>query len=341
MMTASVPCRRQGCPYRAQSNKQHCCRLCSFNGKHGPACQKELTNVAALPPSSEANRITLISGGQRRHALLFGQNAGSKQPTIIALHGGGGNASSFQSHCGLNAVAQREGVIVAYPQGTSFGGFVASLFSHDLCAWNTGHILREAVEGVDDVGFLTALIETLVRDHNADPTRIYMTGLSNGGMMAHIYATRCSALIAAVAPICGAMFSTAERPELPVPVMMICGAKDEYVPMEGGISKAWHARNKQTTPMLPAGEALAFWVNVNNQPQDVPHINTSHGGVVTTTRFSAPAAETVLIVDANGSHEWPGGPHFNRRAAGAAVTGTFSFLAAEEVWNFFRDKQRG
>eukprot|EP01052_Picozoa_sp_SAG31_P025599 SAG31_NODE_2252_length_6076_cov_2.828342_6_plen_157_part_00 len=156
--------------------------------------------------------------------------------------------------------------------------------------------------------------------------------------MAHIYATRCAELIAAVAPICGAMFSTAERPEAPVPIMMICGAKDEYVPMEGGMSQAWLARNKQSTPMLPAEEALAFWVNVNNQPQDVPQIGTSHGGVVTTTHFAAPAAETVLIVDANGGHEWPGGPHFNRRAAAA---GTFSFLAAEVVWDFFRDKQRG
>ena len=215
---------------------------------------------------------------------------------------------------------------------------MASLFSHDMCAWNTGHILREAVRDVDDVGFLTALIETLVRDHNADPGRIYMTGLSNGGMMAHIYAIRCAALIAAVAPICGAMFSTAERPKVSVPIMMICGAKDEYVPIEGGMSQAWHARSKQTTPMLPAEEALAFWTKVNNQPQAVPQMSTSHGGVVTTTRFAAPATDTVLIVDANGGHEWPSGAHFNRRTAKA---GTFSFLAAEVLWDFFRDKKRG
>lgn len=301
--------------------------------------------VAGLPEAGATNQITLLCGGTERHALLFGQIAGSaeQRATIIALHGAGGNAGSFQSNCGLNVVAHREGAIVAYPQGTSFGGFMASFFPHKMCAWNTGHILRDAVAGADDVGFLTALIEALVRDHNADPNRIFMTGLSNGGMMAHIYATRCAARIAAVAPVCGAMVSTAERPAVPVPIMMICGAKDTVVPMEGGMSPARHARNKQTKPFISAGEALAFWADVNRS-EATPQISTSHGGVVTTTRFAAPAAgeagcaaETALVVDADGGHEWPGGPHWR---SAAATGGTFSFLGAERVWEFFRDKKR-
>ena len=80
---------------------------------------------------------------------------------------------------GFTAKGQREGFIVVYPQGT---GRRESL----LLTWNAGHCCGYAMEQrVDDVGFIRVLLDTLLAQLPDRSARIYVTGMSNGGMMAH------------------------------------------------------------------------------------------------------------------------------------------------------------
>src|SRR5204863_7544544 len=94
-------------------------------------------------------------------------------------------------------------------------------------SWNAGRPGVPAHErGVDDVGFLTALIDLFVKDHGADPKRVFVTGMSNGAMMAHRLGCEASEKIAAIGPVAGLLSTDIApkcAPKRPVPVMLFLG----------------------------------------------------------------------------------------------------------------------
>ena len=87
------------------------------------------------------------------------------------------------------------------------------------------------------IAYLDALIHKLISKYNADPARIYMTGGSTGGMMTFVYAVSRSERVAAVAPAVASMFTFDKKPSAPFPMLIINSAKDEGVPIEGGMSR--------------------------------------------------------------------------------------------------------
>ena len=151
------------------------------------------------------------------------------RPTVLALHGGMGSADVMRTTSGFDDVARAHGFMVVYAEGTNFGG--------GRHAWNTGFLLRRQVQDADDLAYLDKLIDTLIRDYAADPTRIYMTGGSNGGMMTFVYAVARPERLAAIAPVVASMFTFEKVPQRPVPILIINGAQDEEVPLEGGMSR--------------------------------------------------------------------------------------------------------
>jgi polyhydroxybutyrate depolymerase len=174
-----------------------------------------------------------------------------------------------------------------------------------------------------------------VRDHGADPARISMTGGSNGGMMTFVYAVARPERLAAIAPVIASMFSFEKVPTVPLPALIINGAKDEEVPLEGGKSKNPLVSRAQATPFKPVADVVDFWVKANKSK--TPGI-TKVDGIVTTTTYPAGegGATTEFVVDSAGGHGWPGTR--SRRAASAEPIA--SFKGAERVWEFFKDKAR-
>lgn len=118
---------------------------------------------------------------------------------------------------GFDAVARSEGFMVAYAEGTSFGG--------GRHAWNTGFLMRRLVQDSDDIAYFDTLIDTLVRDHGSDPSRIFMTGGSNGGMMTFVYAVERPERLAAIAPVVSSMFTFEREPTVPLPILLINGCR--------------------------------------------------------------------------------------------------------------------
>ena len=116
--------------------------------------------------------------------------------------------------------------IVVYPDGFEGG-------------WNDDHIDTNApaqILDIDDVGFLTALIERMIRDFNCDRSRVLVTGISNGAMMSMRLARERPELIAAIAPVVGLLPDTAHQLLLPLPVSLclMVGTDDPLVPYDGG-----------------------------------------------------------------------------------------------------------
>ncbi|MFZ9881494.1 MAG: alpha/beta hydrolase-fold protein, partial [Phycisphaerales bacterium] len=271
--------------------------------------------------------ITLKVKDVERSAIVVNPPpVGELRPAVLVLHGGMGSAEQMRTTSGFDGVARAKGFMAVYAQGTDFGG--------GRRAWNTGHLLRRQVRDADDIAYFDALIDTLVREHGADPARIFMTGGSNGGMMTFVYAVARAERLAAVAPVVASMFTFDATPAMPLPILIINGAKDNEVPLAGGMSENPLVRNAQSTPYKPLREVVDFWVKAN---RSAPEGKSSTSGSVTTTAYAAQpgGAATEFIVDSDGGHGWPG-----TRACRGGNAPIASFKGAERVWEFFADKSR-
>jgi polyhydroxybutyrate depolymerase len=201
-------------------------------------------------------------------------------------------------------------------------------------AWNTGYLLRKQVGEADDIAYFDALIDLLIRQHRVDPKRVYMTGGSNGAMMMYVYAVKRAEKLAAIAPVVGAMFTFDEKPSVPLPILMINGAKDNEVPLEGGMSRNRMVSGAQGAPFKSLSDTIDFWVKANRSEPKATVVVT--GGYTTTTHAATPGgAPTVSIVDSAGGHGWPG-TQSNR----AENTPIQSFNGAEKAWAFLKEHRR-
>ena len=283
-----------------------------------------LVPLRALP--AEAPLRSLHAGGMERLYLLSDHASVHPAPLVIVLHGGGGNGRNAMEQTGFEAVARSEGLLVAYPYGT------ARRFSERLLTWNAGHCCAHAMrETVDDVGFIAALIDELVAQGLADPRRVYVTGLSNGGMMAHRLAANLPDRITAVAPVIASLFG--DEPQLPLdmPVLIINGAADEIVKPAGGELRAGGllGRDAADRPSLPIANQAVYWAERNACTQ----VNDVRARDYTLREYSQCRTNAVVqhyVVNGNG-HAWPGGSAA-RRGADQPLP---SFDASRVIWDFF------
>lgn len=168
----------------------------------------------------------------------------------------------------------------------------------------------------------------------ADGTKRPAVIVLHGGMMTFVYAVARPERLAAIAPVVASMFTFEAKPSVPLPILIINGAKDDEVPIEGGMSRNSIVRRGQQAPFKPLPEVVQFWVGVNRS-QEEPQVET-RGTVTTTVHAATPdGAATEFVVDSAGGHGWPGS---KPRREGTKPSSSFS--GAERVWQFFEDKRR-
>ena len=172
-----------------------------------------------------AERQTLVHAALTRRYLVRAPGGLTRTsapiPLVIVLHGGGGNAENAEQMTGFTRKVEPERVLVVYPEG--IGRFKTRPLN-----WNVGHCCGHALEKrVDDVGFISALIDKLSARYPVDPARIYVTGMSNGAMMSHRIGSELSPRIAAIAPVVGALFGDDAPPPRAVSALMINGLLDK------------------------------------------------------------------------------------------------------------------
>jgi polyhydroxybutyrate depolymerase len=282
---------------------------------------------AARVETNSAQQQTLRHGGRERTYVLrlpsgIARESGAL-PLVIVLHGGGGNARNAEAMTGFTAKAEAERFIVVYPEGTSRRA--------PLLTWNAGHCCGYAMEQrVDDVGFIRALIDTLSAIHRIDRKRVYVTGMSNGAMMAHRLGIELSGEIAAIAPVVGAVFGDESRPRSPVSAIMINGMLDESVPYSGGQSGGRGRQAWDGTPTSPALDQARFWAHANNCTAT---LRTEDRGAYLVGRQECPSPVGVEIysVKDNG-HAWPGGRSGSRLGDAPST----ALNATDVIWAFFR-----
>ena len=287
---------------------------------HAASLLAQSVPVPAPAPAGEPR--TLQAGGESRGYFLYIPSTwhrGRPAPLVLVFHGGGGRASDIAPHTGFSRLAEREGFLVAYPQGIDG-------------RWNDGRWFAAATH--DDVGFVRALLDTLGRELGVDPRRVYATGISNGAMFSYRLACDLPGTFAAVAPVAGAMPADlapgCER-TAPVSVIAFQGTADPLMPYGGGGVARRRGR------VLSAQRSIAFWGMVagcSGTPTTTDEADRATDGTrVRRTLLGGcrEGREVELNTIEGGGHTWPGGP-----AAGRWVGRVSREVEATEViWEFF------
>lgn len=283
-----------------------------------------LGSASALAAAAAPRERTLTYNGTARDYLLVQPLAtrGRAVPLVIVLHGGGGNADNVLRMTGFAAAAEAQGFLVAAPQGVSRAG--------PLRTWNAVHCCGYAMSSrSDDIGFLRAVIDSLLAEGLVDRRRIYVTGMSNGAMLALHAGIQLADRVAAVAPVVGGLFGDEPALTAPVSLLAINGAQDRSIPLAGGTTGGRFASAWDGKPLLPVSAQTAHYAQ-GNGCDGVPQVERN--GVLTTTRYRCPTGRAVqAIVIEDGGHAWPGGQRGSR--LGDAPSSALDATAA--IWAFF------
>jgi polyhydroxybutyrate depolymerase len=286
---------------------------------------------AAADPS-----VTLEYGNLDRSYLLHLPNPApaAPPPVVVVLHGGGGDAENAARMTGFDAEADKDGFIAVYPNGTDESRPLMNLFGKSFRTWNAGGCCGYARDhDIDDVGFIRAVVTAVLKDNGADPKRVYATGISNGGMMAYRLACEASDVFAAVAPVSAIQDVPDCKPSHPVSIFHIHGAKDENVPIDGGIGKkALDKEGKQGRP--PVQQSIDFWVkqdgcSVTTHSQEPDVSMNNYGGCLD-------GSEVSYFVIQDGGHSWPGGNRISKLLDPPSK----ALDATMEIWRFFAEHSK-
>lgn len=241
---------------------------------------------------------SLESGGITRTYLLYtppGIQANRPVPAVLVLHGAGGTGERLAKAVQFHELAVKKGFLVIYPDG----------FERH---WNDGRGLPEwtsHVRNIDDIAFFSALIDRLIARHQADPNRIFVTGISNGGLMTHRVGCELAGKVAAIAPVVRTFtvkMAASCRPSRPVPALMFFGTADRLVPFEGGEQKM----GGTSTPVLSARQTIDKWAALDGcTPPPLDQITTNRPGRRVSFSSCKQGAEVVACIREGAGHSWP------------------------------------
>jgi polyhydroxybutyrate depolymerase len=243
----------------------------------------------------------------------------------LLLHGGLGTADGMERIAHYNQIADAHGVLAVYPQGWRR-------------SWNDGRPNTPAAKAhVDDVKFMSGLIDKLAADYDIDRKRVFASGMSNGGFMTQRLGCELADRIKAIAPVAGTMgteYAPTCHPARPVSILEIHGTDDPLIPFNGGQDRG---RDGGTTD-VSVMDTYNFWVRNNgcSTPTVTQLPDRANDGTTTTVHAARPCASgsaALLYVVNGGGHTWPGGAQY----LPALLVGRTSrdFDASETITQFF------
>jgi polyhydroxybutyrate depolymerase len=264
--------------------------------------------------------------GQHRKYLVHvppSYDGSTAAPLVVCLHGGGGDIGFAVRMFRFNEKADREGFIVAYPNGSGRMG-------DHLLTWNADQCCGFAkAHHMNDIGFIRSLLAQVEDDYHIDSKRVYVAGFSNGAMMAYKLACEMPEKFAAFAAVSGSMNGTEHWPALPISGMIVHGLGDRHIPVTGGGGKL--AKWGFNVHAKPLDYAVKFWATADGcRSLQVESIN--NGEVQCRKYLGGKAGSEVIVYTIDGyKHSWPGG----QRAWFRADKPCPDLSATDKCWEFF------
>jgi len=238
---------------------------------------------------------------------------------VIGLHGTGGSAAQFDNDYGFTDLAKEAHFAIVYPEGVHSDGILG------IRTWNAGTCCDYAMEhDIDDVKFISNLIDELLASYAIDPQRVYVTGMSNGAMLTYRLVCELSDKIAAATVVSGTLMTDRPcHPSRPVPLLHIHSELDTKVPPQGGTGLAGYYFH-------PVDSALQ--VVSSEYRCAAPQAPVDNGRYIYKT-WTTCENEVVMqyYLTHDGGHAWPGG----KPASMWADTPSTAINATRLAWDFF------
>lgn len=273
-------------------------------------------SAAPVPPPSVQNDQVTVDGQARNFRVFVPPTLDQSRPApvVLVLHGGGNSIDDMVKATGFDRQAGDGDFIAVYPAGLGR-------------VWNAGTCCGGAPSRkVDDVAFLTKVLDQVEADHKVDPARVFVTGVSNGAMMAYRFACERADRITGVGSVAGAVVVDPCQPSRPVSVIEIHGTEDPLVPYDGGVVALPQVQGTpEAGPYTATPAMIQTWTKLDACPAPTP---AKMAAPVTTDLWvgCANGSSVSLVTVQGGGHVWFGadlGP------ADGAVDATST------IWRFF------
>jgi polyhydroxybutyrate depolymerase len=275
-----------------------------------PACSPDAKYAAT-------NRTLPFASESRSYILYVPQTKLPQPALVLILHGRNGTAADLRhrTRSTFDKLADRDGFIVVYPDAP--GG-----------TWNSGHAYAKSQ--TDDVGYLSALIDSLSAEFNVDASRVYVTGFSNGASMTYRLACERPDKIAAIAPVGGGLAERLMRPcaigsRRPIPLLVMHGTADPINRFDDGEREG----------------NIQYWIRRNGCStvatiSQLPDTDPSDGTRTRIERYEncQAAADVALYAIEGCGHHWPGGNEPLRLRNNGRECNDFD--AGVVIWDFFK-----
>jgi polyhydroxybutyrate depolymerase len=296
------------------------------------------------------DRTITVNDALRVYRVYQPASARANAPAVVVLHGGSQNAwKIFEPKAGGTlqwlAIAEREGIVLLVPNGTNAE---TGDPRGEKQNWNDfrNNRLRS---GANDVAFFSEMIEVETKALRLNRQRIYLTGSSNGGMMAYralIETPQRFAAAAAFVATMPAAIETLRRPAMPTPLLIMNGTADKLVRWDGGLVAGDPARGRTSSTK----ETLDWWVGSNRasetpEREPLPNANPNDACTISLDKHRAKdnGADVWLYTVQGGGHTMPTIAHVTEysRVVRAVIGEPCSDVEGAEVaWAFMRQFER-
>lgn len=289
----------------------------------------------------------MVDGLQRQFQVHVppGYDRSKPMPVVLIFHGLHMNSTMMMGMTGFNPVADHNNFIAVYGDGINN-------------RWSDGR----TSSGVDDIAYVTSLLDKLAKEVNVDRRRIYACGISNGGFFAQVLACNLPDRIAAAGVVASTMMDHTQgmmQGSKAVPIVFFLGTDDPLLPWADGrtkdIGKLGEALGLSSLGSIDNGlarygglmtvpETIGFWTGHNNcsgspQTRQEADRDPRDGTTVRRESYGSSSNQVVLYTIEGGGHTWPGCPNLS---AISGLTGKISqdIDASNEMWEFFKSHSR-
>lgn len=265
-------------------------------------------SALAIKPGLTDEKLS-FGGAERSYLLQVPPQYDGKRrlPLVMLVHGYTGNPNAILGYSGMGPIAEKEGFILVVPRAVG-----------QPTGWNCD-FLNLGKAGVDDIGFLTKVLDEVEGSLMVDRSRVFVAGHSNGAMMANCLGSKLSNRLAGIACVAGVIGvgvegkeKTISKPSSPLSVLHIHGRADNVV--------AFDRTAKALLKGVTAPQAVTWWadaVGIKSSPK------VSKTGTVERTVFSGGGQTVELIAIDGWTHDWP-------------TSGSAHLDAGREIWDFFK-----
>jgi polyhydroxybutyrate depolymerase len=254
-------------------------------------------------------------------------------PLVLAFHGGGGHAAYMadDEKYGLQKKADEAGFVVAFPNGYS------KLPGGKFATWNAGGCCGDARDrNVDDVGFARAVVAAIQARYAIDASRVFATGMSNGGMLSHRLACEAADVFRAVASVAGTDANSDCRPSRPIAVLHIHAKDDDHVLFNGGAGAGAFRDEGKVMAFTSVPETMSRWAQRDRCTAPPQRTLDKPGAYCEAYSGCAGNTSVMLCVTDSGGHSWPGADSVRRGKPPASR----ALDANDVIWRFFEQASR-